>query len=158
MWASMASLKKLLEIVKQPRVKWGDVRRICEELRGRLIDETESMKFFMLAPAEVEYYADPRKGWGLCITRFPETVDDMEEAWKCFALSRYAAAVFHSVQIVEHGLIDLGVFLKVKDPKSGWTAVFNALDAAIKKPKKIAQDLNGSILVSWSKYMGLLRV
>jgi len=47
-------------------------------------------------------------------------------------LSRYAASVFHSVQITEVGLVELGTFLKVKDPHSGWTAVANALDRMVK--------------------------
>jgi hypothetical protein len=46
---------------------------------------------------------------------------------------RYAAAVFHSVQVVEVGLIDLGEFIGVNDPHSGWTAVSNALDKVIAK-------------------------
>jgi hypothetical protein len=54
---------------------------------------------------------------------------------KCFALSRYAGAVFHSVQTIEFALIDLGKFLGVLDPKSGWTAVSNQLDKLVTKTK-----------------------
>jgi hypothetical protein len=50
--------------------------------------------------------------------------------------SRYAGAVFHSVQIVEAGLIELGLFLKVTDPLSGWTAVSKALKVVIDKDHK----------------------
>lgn len=57
----------------------------------------------------------------------------MDEASKCYAPSRYSAAVFHSVQIVEAGLIELGKFLKVTDPHSGWTAVAQALRRVIDK-------------------------
>jgi hypothetical protein len=38
------------------------------------------------------------------------------------------------MQVIEIGLIELGAFIKVNDPKSGWTAVSNALNAIIKKP------------------------
>ena len=48
-------------------------------------------------------------------------------------LSRYAAAVFHSVQVVEVGLIELGEFIGVDAPHSGWTAVSTALDKIIAK-------------------------
>lgn len=44
--------------------------------------------------------------------------------------------MFHSLQAVETGLIELGVFLKVKDPKSGWTAISIALQTTVKKPHK----------------------
>ena len=58
---------------------------------------------------------------------------DVEEASKCFALSRYAAAIFHSIQVVETGLIELGTYIAVNDSRSGWTAVTNQLTAIIKK-------------------------
>ena len=45
------------------------------------------------------------------ITKFPNTLDDIEEAHKCFALDRFAAAIFHSNQIIEIGLIELGKFI-----------------------------------------------
>jgi hypothetical protein len=90
--------------------------------------------FFALSLEETKYYSQPHFGWEAIIERFPQAVMDIEEARKCFALSRYAASVFHSVQIVEAGLIDLGGFLEVTDPISGWTAVANALKKAIAKP------------------------
>jgi len=67
------------------------------------------------------------------IDRFPDTVTDIEEARKCFALSRYAATVFHTLQVVGVGLIELGKFMKVNDPKSGWTAVANELKKIVAK-------------------------
>jgi hypothetical protein len=76
---------------------------------------------------EAEYYSKPWKNWEEILRRFPDTASDIEEASKCFALSRYGAAVFHSLQIIEIGLIELGTFIGVADPKSGWTAVANRL-------------------------------
>jgi hypothetical protein len=102
---------------------------------SRLIDETEDKVFFSLLPREMEFYEKPQRGWETALSRF-NIHSDVEEASKCYALSRYAAAVFHSIQIVEAGLIELGTFIKVTDPKSGWTAVSKALDAIVKKPHK----------------------
>jgi hypothetical protein len=48
-------------------------------------------------------------------------------------LSRYAAAIFHSVQVVEVGLIELGKLIDVSDPMPGWTATTNRLQNIIKK-------------------------
>ena len=90
--------------------------------------------FLGLSPRESEFFQRPRVGWEQAIDRFPSTIEDIEEASKCYALSRYAASVFHSMQVIEIGLIELGAFIKVNDPKSGWTAVSNALNAIIKKP------------------------
>jgi hypothetical protein len=48
-------------------------------------------------------------------------------------LSRYTAAIFHSLQVAEFGLIDLGRIVDVTDPLSGWTATTNRLQSIIKK-------------------------
>jgi hypothetical protein len=64
----------------------------------------------------------------------------VEEASKCFALERYAASIFHSLHIVEACLLELGKFLGVKDPKSGWTAVANELKRVVSKEHKDRTD------------------
>jgi hypothetical protein len=89
--------------------------------------------YFALTPRESDYFISPFSGWEVSTKRFPEIVGDVEEAAKCIALSRHAGSVFHSTQIVEIVLIELGKFLKVADPKSGWTAVSIALNKVIKK-------------------------
>ena len=91
--------------------------------------------FMSLTSAEARYYSNPRDGWEAIIDRFPNTTSDIEEASKCFALSRYAATVFHSLQVVEIGLIELGTFLDVRDPLSGWTAVSKQLKRTIDKSR-----------------------
>ena len=114
------------------------MREVGRELRGRLVDETANREFFVMTLKEADLFVTPRQGWELAIERFPDIVDDVEEASKCFAPSRYAACVFHAVQISEAGLIELGTFLKVADPRSGWTAVSNALSKPSIRNIKIA--------------------
>ena len=111
----------------------GDITKCSEELVGRLIDECRDKSFLALAPSETEIFENPQRGWDLSVKRFPEIIEDVEEASKCFALSRYGASVFHSVQIIEFCLIELGTFLKVEDPHSGWSAVSSALKKVIDK-------------------------
>jgi hypothetical protein len=82
-----------------------------DELQGRLVDEMKEKSFFSLTIGEAQYYSIPRKGWEDILEGFPDTLTDVEEACKCFALSRYPAAVFHSIQMVEAGLIELGKFI-----------------------------------------------
>jgi hypothetical protein len=134
--ASKASAYKIAEKLAQKGCHWGDISALCKELQGRLIDETDDKEFFVMTARETHFFNEPRRGWEKSLSRFPSIVDDVEEAAKCLALSRYAAAVFHSVQIVEAGLIELGTFLKVTDPHSGWTAVSHALRKVIDKPYK----------------------
>lgn len=130
--ASAASARKLKEAAKIS-TGTGDDPRLINELLGRLVDEMMETTFFSVSDSEAEYFREPRKGWGEIIDRFPGTVSDIEESRKCFALSRYAAAVFHALQVVEIGLIELGKFIGVADPKSGWSAVAKELKRIVSK-------------------------
>jgi hypothetical protein len=108
----------------------GDMK----ELVSRTQDELKSKLFFFVAVEDAPYYIEPLKGWTEVVERFPDAISDIEEANKCFALARYAAAVFHSVQVVEHGMIALGRLLKVKDPRPGFTATSNELTRILNIP------------------------
>jgi hypothetical protein len=132
--ASRVTARKLADTLEKQGCRYCDINGMCKELQDRLVDETDDKVFFMMTVLESEFYKNPRRGWERSIDRFPKTVDDVVEASRCFALSRYPAAVFHSVQIVEAGLIELGTFLKIADPHSGWTAVSSALNKVIKTP------------------------
>jgi hypothetical protein len=136
MSASRASLDRLIKILEVEKCKWASLSGASAEFLGRLHDETDDRTFFSLNLRETEYFTKPVLGWESPVARFPEILGDVEEARKCFALSRYSGAVFHSIQIIESGLITLGTYLRVTDPKSGWTAVSGALEKVIKKEHK----------------------
>lgn len=131
MVASVASIRKMLAYLDQPKPQYDHYWSMGKELEGRLLDELQNRQFLSLSFKETELYTQPRKGWEVIIDRLPDTIGDIEEAQKCFALSRYSAAVFHSLQIVEFGLIELGQAIGVSDPKSGWTATTKALKKII---------------------------
>lgn len=131
--ASAITLRKMNTLLIDPTSTYGQYRRLVQELQGRLTDEMSTTVFLSLTVTEAGYYNNPRRGWDEIIDRFPDTVSDIEESNRCFALSRYAATVYHSVQIIETGLIDLGSFISVNDPHSGWTSVSNRLTVLLAK-------------------------
>jgi hypothetical protein len=106
-----------------------------EEIFSRLHDELSLQVFFNLPANKRDYFDSPTMGWEEVIERFPESIGDIEEMSRCFALSRYPAAVFHSVNAIEGVLVQLGKFLNVGDPKSGWTAVSGKLSLLVTKIK-----------------------
>lgn len=132
--ASVSSIDRMLKYLDQIDTTLDGFWKISKELDGRLVDELEHRHFLSLTLSETEYFREPQKGWEAIIERFAEATGDIEESRKCFALSRYAAAVFHSIQVVEIGLIALGKVIGVADPLSGWTAVTGKLQA-IQKTK-----------------------
>jgi HEPN domain-containing protein len=111
----------------------NDLKTETTLIRQSLMTELETRVFVPIAPQNARYYREPTKDWEEVIARFGDTMSDIEESARCFALGRYAASVFHSTQVVELGLIELGKFLAIKDPKSGFTAVCNELRRILDK-------------------------
>lgn len=134
--ASAATIRKIAALGTEEQPSRMALVELAGELDGRLNDEMRETYFMVLTPRESQFYGNPREGWEDIIKRFPASLGDVEEAAKCLALSRYAATVFHSIQVVEIGLIELGRFLDVKDPLPGWTATSGRLKEIVKKPYK----------------------
>jgi hypothetical protein len=132
--ATCRSFRELAQLVsdhvvqgRQPLHGRETIPSFITAARTTLMHELEARVFLPIDPTKARYYLEPRRDWKDVIDRFPGSVSDIEEAGKCFALDRYAASVFHSIQVVEHGLLALGKFMEIKDPLSGFTAVSNAL-------------------------------
>lgn len=106
----------------------GEYRDDLRELRRRMDDELKEHFFLHLTDPEATLFKKPLLDWKKVQDKFGESVRDIEEMQKCFALNRYPAAVFHSMQIIEHGLIHLGKWLNVKEiSKPGWNATTKEL-------------------------------
>jgi len=133
------SIKRLLQSIHNPvymdSMSSDTLANLLTELQGRLEDELSLMLYFQLPPNRREMFDTPLTGWEEVAARFSAAVSDIEEMHKCFALSRYPGAVFHSTQVIECGLIDFGKFLRIADPRSGWTAVSNELEKIVVKTK-----------------------
>ncbi len=99
-----------------------------KELRNRFIHELDTKLFFQVPSSKRELFDSPWTGWEEIRDRFQDTTSDIEEMSKCFSLSRYAGCVFHSLLIVERGLIELGHEIGVTDPKPGWDATCGKME------------------------------
>jgi hypothetical protein len=119
---------ELLVAAEQQSLTAADVEALHENM-----DRELSTRFFVGIPEERKAeFCESRKGWEDIAQTFPRSIDDIEEMNKCFALCRYSAAVFHSLLVVEHGLVELGQLLGVTDPKEGWDASCRKLEAIVK--------------------------
>lgn len=124
---SAITINRILILLNKSKGTYGQLRYLATELHGRIKDEMAGALFLSLTAQEAKHYTDPTAGWVEIMERFPNTVRDIEEAYKCFALSRDVAAVFHVLRVIEEGLFELGKFIRVTDPKSGWSAVTKRL-------------------------------
>jgi hypothetical protein len=132
MTATAATLRKIITVRAGGAAHPSTMAELIPELRLRLLDEMSAVPLYWLNPAQRNLLINPLAGWEEVIKRFANTVGDIEESSRCFALERYAAAVWHSTQITEIGLIAVGEFLRVKDPLSGYTATKNELDRILR--------------------------
>lgn len=118
--ASAASMERVLEILRQSHSTQRILKETMHELQGRLEDELKGQVYFSLTPAEAARFENWESGWEQIFARFPAAIRDVEEMNKCFAVSRYSAAMFHALHVAEWGAIYLGDHIGVTDPKKGW--------------------------------------
>ena len=111
---------------------------LARELKGRV--------FLSVASERQVYFREPLKAWESVTQTFPNSQEDIEEMNKCYALSRYTAAVFHSLLVVEHGLIKLGNEIGVDDPKAGWDATYKRLAVLLSNRASIPAELEFNFL------------
>jgi hypothetical protein len=121
--------------------KYGDRRLLsqhCANIAICLENEFSRRVCFILPRSSQDLYNSPQKGWKEILSVFPGASDDVEEMNICRAFGRDSAAVFHVLLVVEHGLIQLGKLVGVKDRKPGWDATCRALEAILKNGRKVA--------------------
>lgn len=99
---------------------------------GTVEQELSLRVYFSLDPNETERYSSPWQGWEPIIDRFPDTIRDIEEMNKCFALGRYTASMFHALHVAEWGAASLGDYIGAIDPKRGWVATEKKLRELVK--------------------------
>ncbi len=114
---------------------------ICDDLQREL-----SLQLFVKIAAERRKFFDkPFSRWELIVKRFGQISRDVEEMNKCFALSRYTAAMFHAMQIAELGAIELGDYIGVTDPKKGWGPTQRKLEQLIRAGRnQLPSNLTGA--------------
>jgi len=119
---------ELLASVERGWLGAGDVRALRDNVKREL-----SCQHFVGIPPECQpLFENARQNWDDVLEAFPNAVDDVEEMNRCYALCRYAAAVSHSLLVVEHGLVALGPRIGATDPKEGWDASCRQLERVMK--------------------------
>lgn len=72
------------------------------ELLDRVDDELRVRKIFLVDGANGDYFDNYSARFTIdAFNAFPDAVEDIEEAGKCFALQRFTASVFHLMRAME---------------------------------------------------------
>jgi hypothetical protein len=103
--ASLASVQRLRKLLFEPTCTYKEYGELAQELRGRLEDEMNHRRCWALGIREGDIYERWWNGWEVIIKRAADTMRDVEEMNKCFALCRYTASMFHALHVAEWGAI-----------------------------------------------------
>lgn len=114
------------------REEFPEISRLLMDLHARIIDELGAVLFLHVPNPKAVIYENPLNGWKPVVARLPSAQLDIEEAGKCFALSRYTATVFHLMRVMEIGLDALMLKLSLPAHLPSWDA----------KLKKIEDELD----------------
>jgi hypothetical protein len=100
-------------------------------------DELGLAMLFSVKPENAKYYEPPEPLFGKTVAdQFPSDASaEIDEAGKCFALSRHTACVFHLMRILEVGIgairYSLGMPDPVKDADRNWGKMLKTIKAEI---------------------------
>jgi hypothetical protein len=75
-----------------------------QDLAHSMVNALTYHVFFIVRYAESRNYLKPLARFGKAPDKFPNAVDDMSGASRCFALEEWDASVFHAMRVLEHGL------------------------------------------------------
>jgi hypothetical protein len=103
------------------------------DLYRRIADEIGSRHFLFVPGSLVQFYQEPRNGWGDVPERFRSAVFDIDEAGKCLALGRHTACVAHLMRVLEVGLQCLAEKFRVPYANESWSKVINKITSHINK-------------------------
>jgi HEPN domain-containing protein len=129
-------IEKMAEL--QNRVTSGEMYHWLTDLRERCEDDLKGELFLHLSLTEARLYNSPKEEWGHSISKFHQTIGDIEEAAKCLALARYTGAVFHLQRVMEFGLKSLAVKLGKPFDKNSWDSHLKDIERELEARYKAA--------------------
>ncbi len=130
--------------------------REIKQLQSRIQDEMTERVLFSLTAKEVEVINRGAGAFGEDVkNKFPETIEDLDEAAHCLGLSRNTACIFHLMRAMEAALCvigkELGATIVNKHGKSlEWGVIIkNINDGLVAMPPSPKRD-------GWHSIMGML--
>lgn len=119
-------------------INYADLQAAMVDIESRFADHLDDVKLFYLHPEKVVMLQPvddllsvgerPVRDFSLS---FPNASFEIEEAAKCWALSRYTASVFHSMRALECGIRSLCKFLSIPDAtrpaEKNWAIILKSI-------------------------------
>jgi hypothetical protein len=124
----------------------------------RYEDTLKSEWFYWVPPGMAQYYLRPQPFGSKVNDRFPQAIDDIEDAGKCLALGQGTATVLHLMRVMEVGLKALAAISELGISYApSWEAYLNQISKKIGDPHRqktpewiklepLMRDVSGDLL------------
>lgn len=127
---------KRLKERKKP-VTLRELELIGMEVKSRLMDELSAVKLYALPKGAASFYNPHGALFGPEVeARFPDAIDDISEAGKCFAVGRYTASTFHLMRAMESAVQIIAAALGITNVEREWGKLLSDIAAAIEPMPK----------------------
>jgi hypothetical protein len=132
--ATVGALDEIVRLTEKNRAQGEDLWLWTGQGTSRLQDELKSRHVLMLDDKECQFYNE--KPHQTIQESFPDSIEDLEEAAKCFALRRFTGTVFHLMRAMECAVQLLAQEIGVTNLEREWGKLLSDLGAAIEKMPK----------------------
>ena len=151
-------INRMIESLPTTERSYSVVRaaKDLENLRERILDQINSRYFLFIRASRLDYYQKPELFGPDVAVKFPNAIDDIEEAGKCLALDRGTAAVMHLMRVLECGLKGLALLLGIpyapswesylKQIQAKISADHQSKDADWKRDEVFFRDISGDLM------------
>jgi hypothetical protein len=134
-FSSSAATARRLSEVHRPDQTMGAISDLYQEFYGRLRDELNGRRCFMVEADKLTFFEDLHPFGVDVAARFSGFINDnIEEAGKCLALDRGTACVFHLMRAVEGALHVFATKLGTTfNPTASWQVIVNDMRTTLKR-------------------------
>jgi hypothetical protein len=113
------------------RENWPYLAAAISDLRNRIRDDMEDLKFVYVPSARAETYEQSQPFGAQVDEAFPSAALELIDAVHCLAFDQGTAAVFHAMRALEPALVALGKPFDV-DVRANWNSALNDIERAIR--------------------------
>ena len=135
------TVERLNEELASDTLTYGELDEIAKELAGRIKDEVSSIQLFSVEREKQVFLGASMFGDDVS-KAFSIAVTDIEEAQKCYALSRPTACVMHLMRILEIGLTSLAKEFSVPTDIAQWNEMIEQIEKKIKAMNSLSHGTN----------------
>lgn len=133
---SQKSARRACEhLASKEKITSQKLGNLVQDIINRFRDEIEGRSLFIVAEEDKEFFENPVLLFGgEVVTKFPQSIADLEEAGKCLALDRHTASAFHLMRALEVPLQIFAARLLPDDLRPNWDPIIRKIDEELKLP------------------------